>query len=101
LKAFWWLTWDSGPRQEEWGFLNFIDNFKECNDTNGHIAGFEALSKVGGLMKKVFRSSDVLCRYGGDEFVVILPNSDKVGAFLRAKRIKETMVQQWVHPPLH
>jgi diguanylate cyclase (GGDEF)-like protein len=68
-----------------------VDNFKDYNDTNGHIAGSEALRKVGGLMKKVFRSSDVLCRYGGDEYVVILPNSDHVGAFLGAERIRETV----------
>jgi diguanylate cyclase (GGDEF)-like protein len=68
-----------------------VDNFKDYNDTNGHIAGSEALHKIGGLMKKVFRSSDVLCRYGGDEYVVILPNSDKVGAFLGAERIRETV----------
>jgi diguanylate cyclase (GGDEF)-like protein len=68
-----------------------VDNFKDYNDTNGHIAGSEALRKVGRLMKKVFRSSDVLCRYGGDEYVVILPNSDHVGAFLGAERIRETV----------
>lgn len=72
-----------------------VDDFKNYNDTNGHLAGSGALRKIGGLMKKVFRSSDVLCRYGGDEYVIILPNSDKVGAFLGAERIRETVENEY------
>jgi diguanylate cyclase (GGDEF)-like protein len=68
-----------------------VDHFKNYNDSNGHLAGSEALRKVGRLMKKVFRASDILAKYGGDEFVVILPNSDKIGAFLGAERIRETV----------
>lgn len=68
-----------------------VDHFKNYNDSNGHIAGSEALRKVGQLMRSVFRSSDILAKYGGDEFVVILPNSDKIGAFLGADRIRETV----------
>jgi diguanylate cyclase (GGDEF)-like protein len=66
-----------------------VDQFKNYNDTNGHIAGSDALRRVALLMKKVFRASDMLAKYGGDEFVVILPNSDKIGAFLGAERIRE------------
>lgn len=68
-----------------------VDNFKNYNDTNGHILGSEALRRVARLMKEVFRASDMLAKYGGDEFVVILPNSDKVGAFLGAERIREAV----------
>ena len=68
-----------------------VDHFKNYNDSSGHIAGSEALRRVGQLMKKVFRASDILAKYGGDEFVIILPNSDKVGAFLGAERIRETV----------
>jgi diguanylate cyclase (GGDEF)-like protein len=66
-----------------------VDNFKNYNDTNGHIAGSSALKRVGDLMKEAFRTGDMLAKYGGDEFVVILPNSDKIGAFLGAERIRE------------
>ena len=72
-----------------------VDDFKNYNDANGHIAGSGALRKIGGLMRKVFRSSDVMCRFGGDEFVTILPNSDKVGAFLGAERIRETVENEY------
>lgn len=68
-----------------------VDYFKNYNDNNGHIRGSKALKKIGGLMKTVFRSSDALAKYGGDEFVIILPNTDKVGAFLAADRLRETI----------
>lgn len=68
-----------------------VDHFKNYNDSNGHIAGSAALKRVGHLTQKVFRSSDILAKYGGDEFVVILPNSDKIGAFLGAERLRETV----------
>ena len=71
-----------------------VDNFKNYNDNNGHIRGSEALNKIGTLMRKVFRLSDMLAKYGGDEFVVILPQTDKVGAFLAADRLRETVEQE-------
>ncbi|MCU0288232.1 MAG: GGDEF domain-containing protein [Acidobacteria bacterium] len=63
--------------------------FKNYNDCNGHIAGSEALKVVGELMQKVFRKGDILAKYGGDEFVIILPDSDRIGAFLGAERLRE------------
>jgi diguanylate cyclase (GGDEF)-like protein len=66
-----------------------VDYFKQYNDSNGHILGSKALKQIGSIMKKVFRSSDVLARYGGDEFVVLLPHTDSVGAFLAADRLRE------------
>ncbi len=68
-----------------------VDNFKNYNDNNGHIQGSDTLRRIGALMKDVFRSSDILAKYGGDEFVILLPNSDKVGAFLGAERLRETV----------
>ncbi len=68
-----------------------VDNFKNYNDNNGHISGSEALRRVAGLMKEVFRASDMMAKYGGDEFVIILPNTDKIGAFLGAERIREAV----------
>jgi len=71
-----------------------VDNFKNYNDNNGHLKGSEALSRVGDLMRDVFRASDVLAKYGGDEFVIILPNSDKVGTFLAADRLRESVEEE-------
>lgn len=71
-----------------------VDHFKNYNDTNGHIRGSEALKKVGELMRKVFRASDILGRYGGDEFIVLLSRSDKVGAYLAADRLREIVEKE-------
>jgi diguanylate cyclase (GGDEF)-like protein len=71
-----------------------VDNFKTYNDSNGHLKGSEALSFVAELMRRVFRASDIMAKYGGDEFVVILPNSDKVGAFLAADRLREVVEEE-------
>ena len=66
-----------------------VDNFKNYNDCNGHIKGSMALQNMGRIMKTAFRKSDILAKYGGDEFVVILPGTDKVGAYLAAERLRE------------
>lgn len=68
-----------------------VDNFKNYNDNNGHLKGSETLKKIGSLMKKVFRNGDILARYGGDEFIMILPSTDAVGAYLAAERIRESV----------
>ncbi len=71
-----------------------IDHFKNYNDKNGHDKGSELLGKIAERMRKVFRVNDILCRYGGDEFVVILPKSDRVGAYLAADRLREVIEQE-------
>jgi len=66
-----------------------VDNFKHYNDHNGHLRGSEALKSIADLMRKHFRSTDILAKYGGDEFVIIAPQTDRVGAFLAAERLRE------------
>ncbi len=51
-----------------------IDHFKTINDTFGHDAGDEILSKVGGILSGIFRDNDVIGRFGGDEFIILLKN---------------------------
>jgi diguanylate cyclase (GGDEF)-like protein len=53
------------------------------------LHGSETLKSVGVIMKNKFRVSDLLAKYGGDEFVIILPKTDKVGAYLAAERLRE------------
>ena len=54
-----------------------VDNFKNINDTYGHAAGDQVLKTLAQLLKGRFRGSDVIGRYGGEEFAVILPNTEK------------------------
>jgi len=65
-----------------------IDNFKIYNDTKGHPAGDELLKKAAEVFKESVREEDVVCRYGGEEFVVMLPGTDKKGSELVAERIR-------------
>jgi diguanylate cyclase (GGDEF)-like protein len=57
-----------------------LDNFKEINDRHGHLCGDAVLASVGARMKAELRGSDLKCRYGGDEFMVILPDTPLAGA---------------------
>jgi len=65
-----------------------IDNFKDFNDTNGHEAGDMALKSIAHAISKNIRASDIGVRYGGEEFIIVLPNIDKVTAFEVAEKIR-------------
>jgi len=65
-----------------------IDDFKQCNDTYGHLAGDSALKQVAGIIKENTRGCDFLARYGGDEFFAVLTETDEPGAVVVAERIR-------------
>jgi len=66
-----------------------LDSFKPINDTYGHQVGDKILVTAAQMMKKTFRSTDVVCRYGGDEFAVILPKTNGDEAVLIAERLRK------------
>lgn len=68
-----------------------IDDFKIYNDTFGHQAGDQALQELVMAIKQSIRDSDLLFRYGGDEFIIVCPNTDMQGAHTLAGRICETV----------
>ncbi len=68
-----------------------IDNFKEINDSYGHLAGDEALRKVGEIINQQKRDSDVAARYGGEEFVLLLTHTDNVSGFIFAERLRQAI----------
>jgi diguanylate cyclase (GGDEF)-like protein/PAS domain S-box-containing protein len=70
-----------------------IDHFKRVNDTHGHDVGDQALIAVAEVFKSGFRSMDILARWGGEEFLVLLPETDMAGAMLIAERIRQQVSQ--------
>ncbi len=66
-----------------------IDYFKSINDTYGHLCGSHLLAEVGRLLQKTVRKVDVPCRYGGDEFIVVMPQTGKKAALSAAKKLRE------------
>ena len=80
-----------------------IDDFKLFNDTEGHLAGDEILKHISHLAKESLRVSDVIARFGGEEFAVIMPQTEKEEALLVAERIRysvrELLPRTWKRFP--
>jgi diguanylate cyclase (GGDEF)-like protein len=68
-----------------------IDHFKRINDKYGHLIGDEVLRKVAQICKDKLRTTDVIGRYGGEEFIVMLPSTNKENAEVIAERIRESI----------
>jgi two-component system cell cycle response regulator len=66
-----------------------IDNFKQINDAHGHIAGDNCLRKMVSIAKNSIRSEDILGRFGGDEFIIIMYETSPVKAYLVAERFRK------------
>ena len=66
-----------------------VDRFKSLNDTHGHTAGDRVLQAIGGILRESFRQSDTIGRYGGEEFVVILPETDIAAAERKLESLRE------------
>ena len=68
-----------------------IDHFKTINDELGHLRGDDLLRAVGALLTRVLRHTDVRCRYGGDEFLIVLPDTPLIGAQAAAESVRRKM----------
>ena len=74
-----------------------IDHFKDINDRYGHLCGDAVLAAVGARMREGLRGSDLKCRYGGEEFLVLLPETPLEGA----KRVAETLRRELADVPIN
>jgi two-component system cell cycle response regulator len=75
-----------------------LDHFKRLNDTYGHQFGDAVLVRVAVLLKENVRRLDISCRYGGEEFAVILPGTRLPQAARLADRLRNTLIKSWKEP---
>ncbi|MCD9087562.1 diguanylate cyclase [Stenotrophomonas sp. SY1] len=73
-----------------------VDHFKQFNDTHGHAGGDALLAAIGHLLSSRLRGEDIACRYGGEEFTVILPESDSISAMRHAEELRLALSQMSV-----
>jgi diguanylate cyclase (GGDEF)-like protein len=76
-----------------------LDAMKKINDTAGHLAGDKALQVLGRVLRQATRTTDIVGRFGGDEFVVVLPQSEMEGADVVAKRVLHLLEDKTVEGP--
>jgi diguanylate cyclase (GGDEF)-like protein len=70
-----------------------VDLFKEVNDTKGHMAGDRILRQTAALIHGLIRNADIACRYGGDEFLLVMPQADHRTALMRAQLIRKRIAE--------
>jgi len=71
-----------------------LDDFKEINDTYGHPVGDMVLSEIGRILKEHVRRNDIACRYGGEEFAVILSSVSRDNIYAAYERFREMVSKQ-------
>jgi len=91
FEHFYDLEWRRARREHKWMTLIMIDVdfFKAYNDRHGHLAGDDCLKKLAQALQLVNRASDLVSRYGGEEFVAVLSGADPDGARLIAERMRQ------------
>jgi len=70
-----------------------LDHFKRLNDQHGHQAGDLALKSIGKLLREVCRRTDIISRYGGEEFIVVLPQTDAAGTLALAEKLRQRIAE--------
>ena len=100
-RMFWELLGYEVGRAQRHGYtfgvlMIDMDNFKHVNDTYGHTVGDKFLAKVACTIQGALRLGDILARYGGDEFVLVLPEADQEQIYMIASRIKESLEEMVV-----
>lgn len=73
-----------------------VDNFKIINDVKGHLEGDRILTEIGTFIRQNIRQGDIAARYGGDEFVIVFPNTDKDQAIIICERLNSSIQERFM-----
>ena len=84
----------SARRQTDFSLLMIdLDNFKQVNDVHGHLFGDKVLKELAAVLKQLSREEDTVCRYGGEEFIILLPGTTASGALHYGERVRATLAE--------
>lgn len=75
-----------------------VDHFKDINDQFGHQVGDQALQQVSDVLRKHIRETDIVGRYGGEEFLVLMPDTGPEGAMLAAEKVRQAVIDRITQP---
>jgi diguanylate cyclase (GGDEF)-like protein len=89
---------DRHGRRLSCGFID-LDRFKRVNDRYGHLHGSQVLANIATVLRAGVRREDTIGRYGGDEFVLLLPDTDEAAAYELAERLRSTITTTMINLP--
>lgn len=78
-------------------FIFDLDHFKKLNDTHGHLTGDRVLKETAEVIRKTIREGDISARWGGEEFLLILPGTPKDGAWCAAEKVRDALARHVFH----
>jgi len=78
-------------------FIFDLDHFKKLNDTHGHLTGDRVLKETAEVIRKTIRPGDISARWGGEEFLLILPGTPKDGAWVAAEKVRDALARHVFH----
>ena len=77
-----------------------LDRFKDVNDAWGHLLGDLVLERIGDILRRTVREADIACRFGGEEFAVVLPETTRLGGYAVAERIRRRVEEAFLEEPV-
>lgn len=93
-----WMQFQDRDQSSLAAIMLDLDNFKDVNDNYGHDVGYQVLITAAGLLTENLRSDDTVCRWGGEEFILLLPDQTPRDAFNTAERLRKSIEAEIILP---